>query len=105
LNFMMPRMRLVRLEGFRKWTVLERVAITTGLISFFVVGYFGVGLSRDFANAHMLATALDDQIPFVAGSVWGYLWVLFCALLPLFVVRCSDLFRRTAIAYAVVIAV
>ena len=32
-------------------------------------------------------------------------WLLSCALLPLFVVRCSRLFRRTAIAYATVIAV
>jgi len=102
---MMPPTRLIRLEGFRKRTVLERVAITTGLINFFVVGYFGVGLSRNSANAHILTTTLDDQIPFIAGSVWAYLWVLSCALLPMFVVRCSGLFRRTAIAYAIVIAV
>jgi membrane-associated phospholipid phosphatase len=97
-------MRLIRLEGFLG-TVLERVAITTGLINFFIVGYYGVGLSQNSANAHILATTVDDQIPFIAGSVWAYLWVLSCALLPLFVVRCSALFRRTAIAYAIVIAV
>jgi membrane-associated phospholipid phosphatase len=105
LNFMMPPMRLIQTERFRKGTVLERVAITTGLINFFVVGYFGVGLSRNSANAHILATTLDNQIPFIACSVWAYLLVLSCALLPLFVVRCSGLFRRTAIAYVLVIAV
>jgi hypothetical protein len=102
---MMPPMRLIRLGGFPRRSVLERVAITTGLINFFVVGYFGVGLSRNSANAHILTTTLDDQIPFIAGSVWAYFWVLSCGLLPLFVVRCSRLFRRTAIAYAIVITV
>jgi hypothetical protein len=74
-------------------------------MAFFMTGYFGVGTSRSSARAHVLTTVLDERIPFLANSVWAYFWVLFCALLPLFVVRCSGLFRRTAIAYAIVIAV
>ena len=62
-------------------------------------------MSANPTNAHTLATTLDDRIPFIAVSVWAYLWVLLSALLPLFVVRCSDLFRRTAIGYAIVIAI
>lgn len=92
-------------ESFRKRILLERVALTTGLMIFFVTGYFGVGTSRNLPHAHVLTTVLDERIPFVAGSVWMYLWVFPCALMPLFVVRCTHLFRRTAIAYAVVIAI
>ena len=84
---------------------MERVVLTTGLMLFFVAGYFCVGTSRNLAQAHVLTTVLDERIPFVAGSVWMYLWVFPCALIPLFVVRCTHLFRRTAIAYAVVIAI
>jgi len=84
---------------------MERVVLTTCLMIFFVTGYFGVGTSRKLSQAHVLTTVLDERIPFVAGSVWMYLWVFPCALVPLFVVRCTHLFRRTAIAYAVVIAI
>lgn len=98
-------LHLIRLEGLQRRVLLERVAITMGLINFLVVGYFGVGMSVNPANAHILATRFDGQIPFIAVSVWPYLWVLSCAPLPLFVVRCSDLFRRTAIGYGIVIAV
>jgi hypothetical protein len=81
-----PRHR-TELEWFRKRTLLERVVLTTGLMTFFVTGYFGVGTSRNLPRAHVLTTVLDEQIPFVAGSVWVYLWVFPCALIPLFVVR------------------
>jgi len=92
-------------ESFWKRSLVERVVLTTGLTTFLVTGYFSVGMSRNLPEAHVLTTALDERIPFVAGSVWMYLWVFPCALIPLFVVRCSQLFRRTAIAYAVVIAI
>lgn len=82
---------------------LERAALTLGLVIFFVAGYFGIGLSRNPADAGELRTFLDDQIPFIVHSVWIYLLIFPAALLPLFVVRCRRLFRRTALAYAVVI--
>lgn len=75
------------------------------LIGFFIMGYFGVGLLRSPTHTHALATPLDCRIPFVEVSVWAYLWVFPSALIPLFVVKCPRLFRRTAIAYAAVMAV
>jgi membrane-associated phospholipid phosphatase len=74
-------------------------------VAFFVAGYFGVGRAIDPSRARNLGTPLDDRIPFIATSVWVYLWVFPACLLPLFVVRCSKLFRRTILAYALAIAV
>jgi hypothetical protein len=73
-------------------------------VVFFVAGYFGVGLHADPSRARGLRTFLDERIPFVAGSVWVYLWMFPASLLPLFVVRCPRLFRRTIIAYGAAIA-
>lgn len=84
---------------------LERVAITVGLATFFIAGYFGVGYSTKLERAQEMSSAIDDQIPFIANSVWVYLLVFPAALIPLFVVRCPRLFRRTALAYAAVIAI
>lgn len=84
---------------------LERLALTVGLVTFFIGGYFGVGRSTNPERARELSSAIDEQIPFVAGSVWVYLLVFPAALIPLFVVRCPRLFRRTALAYASVITI
>src|SRR5437762_14391052 len=102
---MRPPEHCTEVESFRKRILMERVVLTIGLMIFFVTGYFGVGASRNLPQAHVLTTALDERIPFVAGSVWMYLWVFPCALIPLFVVRCPSLFRRTVIAYAAVMAI
>ncbi len=82
---------------------IERVLLTGGVIALFVTGYFGVGALGDPSRARELGTALDRAIPFMASTVWIYLGVFPAALLPVFVVRCPRLFRRTAIAYAAVI--
>lgn len=84
--------------------IARRAALSIGVATFFVVGYFGVGRSIDPRSARDLATALDHRIPFLAASVWVYLWVFPASLLPLFLVRCPDLFRRTLLAYALAIA-
>lgn len=84
--------------------VAPRALLTIGVMAFFIAGYFGVGLRVDPANAHDFGTALDRRIPFVAASVWVYLWVFPASFFPLFVVRCPRLFRRTLIAYAIAIA-
>lgn len=102
---MMPWARLVDLKRIPNRSALERIAWAGGLTTFFVGGYFGLGLSRDPATAHEITTQLDEQIPFIASMVWVYLWAFPCSLFPLFVVRCPRLFRRSAIAYAVVMAV
>lgn len=78
--------------------------MTAGLATFFIAGYFGVGLSRDPARARELVSPLDGLIPFVAHSVWVYLSIFPAALIPLFVVRCPRLLRRTALAYAAAMA-
>lgn len=83
----------------------RRAALTIGVVALFVVGYFGVGNSIDPVRARQFGTALDQRIPFIAASVWVYLWVFPAALLPVFLVRCPDLFRRTLLAYALAIAV
>jgi membrane-associated phospholipid phosphatase len=98
-------MPLINLEPFPNRATLERVVLTAALTTFFVAGYFSVGLSTNPAHAHELTTSLDERIPFIPSSVWVYLSIFPMALSPLFVVRCLRLFRRTAIAYAVVIAI
>lgn len=90
---------------FRCSSAAERAALTLALVIFFIAGYFGVGHSRDPSGAGELQIFLDDQIPFIAGSVWIYLLIFPAALVPLFIVRCQRLFRRTALAYAAVISV
>jgi PAP2 superfamily len=102
---MMSLISLNDLKQIRNRMILERAILTIGLITFFLVSYFGVGLSRNPASVHSLMTPLDDRIPFVAASVWMYLWVFPCVLIPLFVVKCPRLFRRTVVAYAAVMAI
>jgi len=84
---------------------LERAVLTIGAVAVFLIGYFAVGHNIDPTRARDLATSLDARIPFIARSVWVYLWVFPASLLPLFLVRCPRLFRRTIVAYGVVIAV
>jgi hypothetical protein len=89
----------------RKRFFLERSVLTAALMTFFIAGYFGVGYTTNPARARELVSSLDKKIPFVARSVWVYLLIFPSALVPLFVVRCSRLFRRTALAYASAITV
>jgi membrane-associated phospholipid phosphatase len=84
---------------------IERALLTVGVAVFFVTGYFGVGLTVDPARAVRLGTTLDARIPFSARSVWVYLCLFPSSLLPLFVVRCPRLFRRTILAYGIAITV
>lgn len=99
------RRRWQSLETSPGWRHAERTLLTLGLALLWVVGYFAVGLSRDSAQAFDLNTPFDDLIPFAAASIWIYVWVFPAALMPLFVVRCPRLFRLTAAAYGIAIAV
>ena len=81
----------------------ERIVLTIAVLGLFVAGYFGVGLGVDPARAHDLATPLDRAIPFVPHAIWIYLWMFPAALMPVFLVGCPLLFRRTCLAYASVI--
>jgi hypothetical protein len=79
---------------------LERAALALFACTVFAATYFGVGWRIDPARAHSLGFPLDARIPFLADSVWVYLSLFPLAFLPLFVVRCPRLFRRTIAAYA-----
>jgi membrane-associated phospholipid phosphatase len=83
----------------------ERVALATLTTVFFAATYFGVGWTVNASRARTLLTALDARIPFIAGSIWIYLALFPAAFLPLFVVRCPRLFRRTIAAYLFAVAV
>jgi membrane-associated phospholipid phosphatase len=97
--------RIAKPERSRNDAVLERMALAACLAALFCFGYFGLGRSGNPTLTHALVTSLDARIPFVAVSVWAYLWAFPAAFLPLFVVRCPRLLRRTALAYATVMAV
>ena len=102
---MLGRMKIAHRKQQRTAIVIERLAATAGLVTFFIVGYFGVGRSISSAMTFDMATSLDRRIPFIAQSVWIYFWVFTAALIPLFVVKCPRLFRRTVLAYGLVIAI
>jgi membrane-associated phospholipid phosphatase len=89
----------------RAGRVLERSALVAPLVALFFGGYFWIGLSVDPAQERSLATPLDRAIPFLPASIFLYAWVYSGFLFPLFVVRCSRLFRRVAAAYLLVIVV
>jgi membrane-associated phospholipid phosphatase len=82
----------------------ERALLTLLLLSFFAGGYFAVAFASDPARARALPLALDGRIPFVPASVCVYVLVYSAALSPLFLVRCRRLFRRTALSFALAIA-
>jgi membrane-associated phospholipid phosphatase len=88
----------------RSTLIARRSALTAGLIVFFALGYYAIGLSVDPDRARTLATPLDAAVPFAAASIYVYAWTYTALLFPLFAVRCPRLFDRVALAYAIVIA-
>ena len=86
-------------------TLTSRLVAAALVLLMDAVGYHLVGLSTDTSQAHSLRFWLDDRIPFLPWTVYLYSWVYTAMLYPLFVVRCSGLFRRTVEAYAITIAV
>jgi len=84
---------------------LERLAIGLVLLTIAFSGYFWIGHTTDPATAASLATPLDARIPFVPESIWVYAAVYVVITLPIFVVDSPALFRRVALAYAVIVAV
>lgn len=85
--------------------VRERALLAVTLLVGFFASYFLIGLSVDPARARSVRIPFDDAIPFVPESIFLYAWVYTAMLFPLFVVRCPVLFRRAALAYALVLAV
>jgi PAP2 superfamily protein len=88
-----------------KPAIWEHVGLTLGVSVLFFFGYFAVGLSTIHRRAHDFQTPLDNRIPFVARSIWIYLWSFSASVIPLCFIRCPRLFRRSALAFAVAICV
>jgi membrane-associated phospholipid phosphatase len=84
---------------------LERAALAAAVIALFLAGYFGIGLHVRPGSAAEMRLAVDAAIPFVPASIWIYLALFPTALLPLFLIRSTPLYRRTIAAYALVIVV
>jgi len=100
-----PVAGLGRERGLALDTLTSRLVAAALVLLMDAVGYHLVGLSTDTSQAHSLRLAIDDRIPFLPWTVYLYSWVYTAMLYPLFVVRCSGLFRRTVEAYAITIAV
>jgi membrane-associated phospholipid phosphatase len=83
----------------------ERLLLAAVLTALFLAGYFGIGLATDPAQSRSLSSALDERIPFMAHAAWIYLCIFPAALSPLFLVHDRAIFRCTALAYAVAMAV
>lgn len=84
---------------------VERVALCAAVLAFFAVGYYAVAWGVEPGRARSLPeTALDQRIPFAPGAVYVYALAYTAVFFPAFVVGCPRLFRRTALAYAVAIA-
>jgi membrane-associated phospholipid phosphatase len=92
-------------EAIRRRDFIERLAITIGVATLFIGGYFLVAYSVHPERISELPIPLDQRVPFIPQAIWIYLSLYPAALIPLFVVRCERLFRRTAIAYAIVISI
>ena len=86
-------------------TVAARLAVAVGIFIALFLAYNVVARILGPGRAHSLRTPLDDSIPFVPQTVYLYSAVYTAMLLPLFTIRCPDLFRRAVLAYLVVIAV
>jgi len=90
--------------GRRRSARGERLGLALGLVAFFLLGYFGLGLARATEPGRDLATAADAWLPWVPGSVWVYASAIPMAFAPLLFVRSRTLYRRTIAALAAVIA-
>lgn len=83
---------------------IERALLAVTTIGYFLGGYLILGATTPEAPA-TLRTAFDDAVPFLPWTVLIYSAVYTAAFYPLFVVRCPRLFRRVAVAYALVLTV
>jgi hypothetical protein len=90
-------------EITKKEDYVERAVLTVGVALLFFCGYFAVGLSTEHRKAHEFSTPLDGRIPFLARSIWVYLWSFSASVIPLCFIRSRRLFRRSALAFAVAI--
>jgi hypothetical protein len=83
----------------------EKLVVALLLLTVWGSGYYAIALTTDPRAARQLGTPLDAAIPFLPSTIYLYAWVYTAMLYPLFTVRCIRLFRRIAIAYALVLAI
>jgi membrane-associated phospholipid phosphatase len=93
------------LEPTGKREYIERVLLTLGVALLFFLGYFAVGFSTAHRRTHDFRTPVDTRIPFIARTIWIYLWSFSASVIPLCFIRCRNLFRRSALAFGVAIGV
>jgi membrane-associated phospholipid phosphatase len=89
----------------RRHDTRNNVLLTAALTVSSMTLFWLIGYGVDPHAAAVLRTPLDDAVPFWPWSVYMYSWVYTSMLYPLFVIRCPALFRRTLLAYALVLAV
>lgn len=92
---MTPRRKSIRFS--------TRVASSAGLGAFWALGYFTFGAWAQTARTFDPSISLDASIPFVGWAIWPYLFGFVWIALPAGAIRSPELFRRTAVAYALVI--
>jgi hypothetical protein len=90
-------------EQTAKPAIREHIGMTIAVALLFFFGYFAVGLSTVHRRAHDLRTPFDTRIPFIARSIWIYLWSFSASVVPLCFIRSSRLFRRSALAFTLAI--
>jgi hypothetical protein len=88
----------------RQREMLQRWLMAAAMVVYFVVGFRLVPMVAA-GRATTLWTTLDDRIPFLPWTIYVYAFVYTAMLYPLFVVRCSRLFQRVAMAYFAVLTI
>jgi membrane-associated phospholipid phosphatase len=84
---------------------LERLLTSAVLTAYFFSGYFSIQLWPRLDRVSEPVSVFDRLLPFSPSWIWGYVWAIPAAVMPAFIVGSRDLFRRTALAYAITITV
>jgi hypothetical protein len=111
LDFIEAEMRLQRdphpnppHKGEGELYLSEKALLALLLLVLFGGGYFGVGYLTDPARTHSLVLPVDGRLPFEAGWIWVYIWVIPAAVAPVYLVKSPRLYRLAILAYALTIA-
>ena len=101
----MPGSSPVSKSGVDRRALLTNVGWGVGLAIVTMALYRLIAFEAHADSLYDVRTSLDDAIPFVPWTCFLYSWVYTSMLYPIFVVRCTRLFRRVVFAYGAVIAV
>ncbi len=84
--------------AFSARLIARRLIQVVVVLVYFQAGMHGIGALSKLREAHELGTPLDASIPFVPWTIFPYSAAYPFALMPLFLVRCERLWRRTLAA-------